>query len=83
MTNETSRMINEEITNQVTRKLNDIKSSLNSQIQNAISTAIAEKVLPSIQNTLDTQVRAIFTVTNRRSSELHRGLEVRNPQKLY
>ena len=39
----------------MSRKLNEIKSSLNSQIQDAFTTAIAEEVLPSIQNTLDTQ----------------------------
>ena len=42
-------MISDEIAKQVTRNLNDIMTSLISQIQDAISTAIAEKVLPSIQ----------------------------------
>ena len=55
-------MVSDEITNQHTRKLNEIKSSLNSQIQDPISTAIAENLLPSIQNTLDTQRRDIFTL---------------------
>ena len=47
MTFETTRMSSEEVTNQVSRGLNEIMSILNSQIQDAISTAIAEKVLPS------------------------------------
>ena len=54
ITVETTRLINEEISNQMSRRLNEIKSSLNSQIQNAISAAIADTVLPSIQNTLET-----------------------------
>ena len=40
ITIETTRMINEEISNQMSRKLNEIKSSLNIQIQDAISSAI-------------------------------------------
>ena len=44
----TTRLINEEISNQMSRRLNEIKTSLDSQIQNAITTAIVETVLPSI-----------------------------------
>ena len=44
MTIETTRMIIEEITNQVCRTPNEISSSLNFQILDAISTEIAEKV---------------------------------------
>ena len=60
MTIQTSRMSRNGIANQVTRKVNDIMTSLISQIQDASSTAITEKVLPSIQNTLDTQGRGNF-----------------------
>ena len=73
MTIETTGMISEEVSNQVPRKLHEIKSSLNSQIQDAITTAITEKVLPAIQNTLDTQGRAKFTVVDRGSNGLHEG----------
>ena len=52
MTFETTRMINEKISNQMCKKLNEIKSSLNSPIKDANTTAIAEKVLPSNQTTL-------------------------------
>ena len=83
MTIETSRMIHEEISNQMTRKLNEIKTNLNSQIQDAITTATAEKVLPSIQNTLSMQGRENFTVMDRRYSRLHRSPEVSNPQKTW
>ena len=48
ITIETTRMINEEISNQMTRKLNEIKDSLTFQIQDSISSAIAEKIFPSI-----------------------------------
>ena len=45
ITIETTRMIGEEITNQMSRKVNEIKFSLNSQLQDAIITSKAEKVL--------------------------------------
>ena len=70
VTIETTRMISDEISNQISRKLNEIESSLNSQVQDAITTAIAEKVLPFIQNTLDTQGRANYTMMDRGSSGL-------------
>ena len=55
ITIETTCMINEEISNQMSRRLNETKTGLNSQIQNAITVAIADTVLPSIQNALETQ----------------------------
>ena len=63
MTIKTTRMISEEITNQVSRRLNEIKDSLNFRIQDAITTAITKKVLPFIQNTLETRGRANCTVS--------------------
>ena len=44
LTIETSRFIGDEIASQVTRKFNDIKSSLTLQIQEAFNTAITENV---------------------------------------
>ena len=44
----TTRLINNEITSQVKRKLDEIGSDLNTQILEAIISAIAERVLPSI-----------------------------------
>ena len=70
ITIETTRLINEKISNQMSRRLNEIKTSLDSQIQNDIITAIVETVLPSIQNTLDLQGRAIFTVVDLESGGL-------------
>ena len=83
LTSETTRMINEKVSNQVSRKLHEIKSSLNSQNQDAITTAITEKVLPSIQNTLDAQGRANFTVVDRGSNGLQQNLEVGNTKKTW
>ena len=48
ITIETARLINIEITSQVTRKLCEIRSDLKSQILEVINSRIAEKVLPSI-----------------------------------
>ena len=68
---ETTRIISDEISNQISRRLNEIKTSLNFQIQDAISNAITEKILPSIQNTLEMQGRPNFTMVDRRSNGLH------------
>ena len=77
----TTRLINEEISNQMSRKLIEIKTSLNSQIQEAITDAITSTVLPSIQNALEMQGRPNFTITDQRSSGLQRNAEVGNSQK--
>ena len=47
--------------------------SLNSQVQNAISTAIANTVLPSIQNTLEIQGRPNYTFADPGSCGPHHG----------
>ena len=68
---ETTRLINEKIFNQISRKLDEVKTSLNSQIQEAISAAIRSTVLPSIQNTLEMQGRPNFTMVDRGSDGPH------------
>ena len=73
ITIETTRLINDEISSQLSRKLNEIKTSLNSQIQNALSAAITNTVLPSIQNTLNMQGGPNFTIVDPRSNEPHQG----------
>ena len=78
ITIETTRMISEEISNQMSRKLNEIETSLNFQIQDAINNAITEKVLPSIHNTLEKQGTAGLTVVDRGSNELHPSLRTVN-----
>ena len=73
ITIETTRFINDEIFSQLSRKLNEIKTSLNSQIQNAISAAITNTVLLSIQNTLNMQGEPNFSIVDPRSNEPHQG----------
>ena len=68
---ETTRLISEEISNQMSRKFNEVKTNLSSQVQEAISAAIANTVLPAIQNTLETQGRLDFTMVDRGSDGLH------------
>ena len=62
-------MINEEVSNQMSRKLNEIKDSLNIQSQDAISSAITEQILPSIQNTLQTQRKTKRNTMDQGSNE--------------
>ena len=78
MTVETYRMISEEISNQMSRKLNAIKESLNYQIHDAISSAITDKVLPSIQNTLSKHGKVNYTVVDSGSRGPHEGPTVEN-----
>ena len=78
ITIETTRMINEEISNQMAGKLNEIKTSLNSQVQSAISAAITNTILPSIQNTLGTHGRSNFTVVDPGSDGLQLGPRTSN-----
>ena len=67
ITIETTRSIGDEITNQVTRKFYGIRSSLNLQIQEAVNTAITEKVLASIENSLAAHGRANLAMRDPRS----------------
>ena len=62
----------------MSRRLNEVKTSLTSQIQEAILTAIASSVLPSIQITLEMHGRANFTMVDRGSAGLHPGLRTAN-----
>ena len=67
ITKETTRIIGDETTNQVTRKFNNIRSCLNLQIQEAVNTAITEKVLPSIEKSLIAHRRTNLTMGDHRS----------------
>ena len=49
-TAETNRLVNSKLTNQVSRKLDEMKVDLNSQIQQATDISIAKKVLAHLQN---------------------------------
>ena len=76
ITIETTRLINEEISNQMSRKLNEIKDSLSNQIQDAISSAITEQILPSIQNTLQIQGKSKRNTMDQRSIERQERVKV-------
>ena len=78
---ETTKIVSDEVPNQMTRRLTDIRASLNSQIQDAIRTAFAEKVHPSIQNTIERQMRCNFAVVKRKSSGLQGRPAAVNPQE--
>ena len=82
MTVETNRMISEEISNQMSRKFNEIKESLNYQIQDAISSAITVQILPSIQNTLNKHGTVDYTVMDQKSSGPHERPSTENYTKV-
>ena len=75
---EKTKLINEESSNQMSRRLNEIETSRNSQIQDAITYAITSTVLPSIQNTLEMQGRANFTMVYRGLARPHPGPRAAN-----
>ena len=71
-TAETVRMINSEITGQVSSNLNEIKFDLSSQIREAIEQAITDQVLPFIRNTPGEQEMGSKTKVDLTSSGRHR-----------
>ena len=75
ITIETARLINNEITSQVTRKLDEIRSDLNTQILEVINSAITEKVLPSIQKVLGVQNPESDAIRDSQSGRLNRSPE--------
>ena len=79
---ETVRMIDCVTTSQVSRKLNGMKTDLNSQIREAIDSAITEQILPSIQNTLGKQGKGVKAELDLMSSARHRSPEVENTRKV-
>ena len=73
ITIETTRMISEEISNQMSRKLTEIRNSLNSQIQEAINCVMTETVLPSIQKTLGTHGNVNYIAMDQTSVGPHKS----------
>ena len=55
LTVETSKVISSEISSQVSRKFEELQSSLNPQILDVINTAIDTRVLPNIKNAVRRQ----------------------------
>ena len=75
ITIETARMINNEITTQVTRKLDEVREDLNTQILEVINSAIAEKRLSSTKNVLGVQKSGLNTSRVHQSGRLDRSPE--------
>ena len=73
ITVETTRMISEEISNQMSRKLNEIRNGLNSQIHEAINSVMTETVLPSIQDTLGTHGNMNYITMDQTSVGPHKS----------
>ena len=71
LTVETSRAISSEVASQMSRKFEEMQSSLNSQILDVINTAIDTRVLPSIKNAVRRQASAKNTSLDLRSDGLH------------
>ena len=71
MITEMATMIDEEVTSEVDRNLDEIKTDLNSQTLNSISSTIAEQVLPSIKNTLGGRGRGNNALVDHQSGEQH------------
>ena len=71
LTVETSRAISSEISSQMSRKLEEMQTSLKSQILDVINTAIDTRVLPSIKNVVRRQNSAKNTHLDLRSDGLH------------
>ena len=71
LTIETSRAISSEISSQMSRKFQELQTSLNSQILDVINTAIDTRVLPSITNAAKRQNSAKNTNLDLRSDGLH------------
>ena len=71
LTIETSRVISSENSSQMSRKFQEMQTSLNSQILDVINTAIDTRVLPSIKNAVRRQNSAKNTSLDLRSDGLH------------
>ena len=71
LTIETRRVISSEISSQMSRKFQEMQTSLNSQILDVINTAIDTRVLPSIKNAVRRQNSAKNTSLDLRSDGLH------------
>ena len=82
LTVETSKAISSEISLEMSRKVKEMQTSLNSQIIDVINFAIETRVLPSIENAVGRQNSAQNKNLDLRSDGLHQDSPAReNPQK--
>ena len=80
---ETTRFITDEITQQMSRKLDELERNLNTQITESINSAIHDSILTSIQNSLSGQNSGLGTNVDSRSSRLSRNTEGRKHQSAW
>ena len=80
---ETTRFIADEIAQQMSRKLDELKRNLNCQITDSINSAIHDSILPSIQNSLSGQNSGLETNVYSKSSRLSRNTEGRKHQSAW
>ena len=73
---ETMRLVNSE----VSRKMEELKRDLNSQIAETINSLISERILPNIQNTSSSQNPVFREEVDHRSSRLSRKYAWKNIQ---
>ena len=80
MTMETNRLISEEISHQMNRKIDELKRNLDTQITESINSAIHDSILSSIQNSLSGQNSGLGTNVDSRSSRLSRNTKGKRHQ---
>ena len=81
ITIETARLITSETTKQDSRKRNELKEDLSTQILNSKNLAISGKVLPAIQNTIGSQMARFEGNVEHKSSRLNKTADLRSPKK--
>ena len=77
---ETNRLISEEISYQMNRRMDELKRNLDTQITESINSAIPDSILPSIQNSLSGQNSGLGTNVDSRSNRLSRNTEGKKHQ---
>ena len=77
ITIETASMIYTEIASQITKKLDETKIELNSQLLTKVYTVFTEQVFSSIQNTIGAQGQGRNSALDRESGDLQKSLEVK------
>ena len=80
---EANRLISEEISHQMNRKIDELKRNLDTQITESINSAIHNSILPSIQNSLSGQNSGLGTNVDSRSSRLSRNTEGKKHQSAW
>ena len=80
---ETNRLISEEISYQMNRKMDELKRNLDTQITESINSAIHDSILPSIQNSLSGQNSGIGTNVDSRSRRLSSNTEGKKHQSAW